>query len=720
MRRVTYVLALAAVSFAASACTPGGNQPTTPPGGDECQIKSDNEKGPGYPYDLAQYETVVAPLLVAQCGTAGCHAATSTTPGNGGFSVYANTAKGQCGFAQTFNSLSLNINTSIPDQSQVITALNGNDPLHPLQGAAAASSVTTLLAYATAAQAALGGGNGNQNVPPNSVPFDYAVYQNTIQPILDSSGGRGCALSGCHLAPAGAAGLNLTPNAANGSAEQLASFNSLILKASLQVEPASTTFYVRATTAHNGGASTVVSSNEAAAILDWITKAKALNNGGSTPTGCEPTSSFNVAVFRDDIQPVLFGDLGQAAGCALDACHGADRTGGALVIKRTNTAEQNLASFACFVNLQNPVASQILACPLGLTGPNGCKKGNHPGQDVFQGAQDPNFQRVLSYLYAAKTVQTPLDFAFFARNINPIFNDVNSVQNGVTNFTCAEATSCHGIQVVGQAPPNGSNFPILANLSDKASLSFNFSSAINFTNFLTPEGSSLFLYPTNEIADTVNNIFATGLPHPGGEDFAVDSSQALAILKWAKGLRPDGQGFLLDWLVAGDYAANDITTQTVIAENTLTPAIFDADGAAQFNQGVWDGFFSQAQDVDLNLVFNRAAASQRIVYAVAYVINTTGVDIDAQVTIKTDDAVKLYVGNTPVLQANNAANGTTALAHFPAFSSTTGSTRILIKLFQPLNVNNLKFSVQLADQFGNPLTDQTGELVIKLSPDGGI
>jgi hypothetical protein len=705
------------VSFAASACTPGGNQPTVDPGNSECQIKSDNEKGPGYPYDLAQYETVVAPLLVAQCGSAGCHAATSTTPGNGGFSVYANTAKGQCGFAQTFNSLSLNINTSIPDQSPVITALNGNDALLPLQGAAAANSVTTLLAYAKAAQAALGGGGGSDMYPPSSVPFDYTVYQTTIQPILDGSGGRGCALSGCHGAPNGSAGLNLTANAANGSAEQLASFNSLILKASLQVDPASTTFYVRATTLHGGGGSTVVSSNEAAAILDWITKAKALNNGGSTPTGCEPVSSFNVAVFRDDIQPVLFGDLGQAAGCALDACHGADRTGGALVIKRTNTAEQNLASFACFVNLQNPIASQILACPLGQSS---CKKLPHPGQDVFQGAQDPNFQRVLSYLYATKTVQTPLDFAFFARNINPIFNDVASVQNGVTNFTCAEATSCHGIQVIGQAPPNGSNFPIIANSSDKQSLGFNFSSAINFTNFLTPEGSSLFLYPTNEIADTANNIFATGLPHPGGEDFAVDSPQALAILKWAKGLRPDGQGFLLDWLVAGDYTANDITTQTTIAEATLTPAIFDPDGAAQFNQGQWDGFFSQARDVDLNLVFNRAQATQRVVYAVAYVINTTGVDIDAQVTIKTDDAVKLYVGNTPVLQANNASAGTTALAHFPAFSSASGSTRLLVKLFQPQNVNNLKFSVQLADQFGNPLTDQTGELVIKLSPDGGI
>jgi hypothetical protein len=266
---------------------------------------------------------------------------------------------------------------------------------------------------------------------------------------------------------------------------------------------------------------------------------------------------------------------------------------------------------------------------------------------------------------------------------------------------------------------NGSNFPIIANSSDKQSLGFNFSSAINFTNFLTPEGSSLFLYPTNEIANLANP-FATGLPHPGGLDFDVNSVQAQAILKWAKGLRPDNQGFMLDWLVAGDYTANDINTLTVVNETQLKPNIFDPSGAAQFNQGQWDGFFSQSRDVDLNIPFNRAQTAGRIVYAVAYVINTTGNDIQAQLNITSDDAVKVYVGNQPVLQVNSAANGTAALAVFPAFANGTGATRVMIKLFQSANVNNLKFSVQLTDQFGNALTDQTGELVIKLGPDGGI
>lgn len=717
MRRVTYVLALAAVSFAAAACSPPGGGGTDPATAPECQIKADAEKGPGYPFDLAMYESQIVPLVTAKCGSAGCHAGTKESPGLGGFTVYADTVKGQCGYGQTFNSLSANINTGAPDQSPVVTALNGNDANHPLQGAAAAEAAATLLDYATRANTTLGGPPAPP--PPAASPFDFAVYKTTIQPILDNSGGKGCTGTACH--EIGIAGLKIVKNAADGSQDQLDTFNSVTAKASLQVDPNQTTLYQKATTAHGGGASTVVTPNEAQAMLAWITAAKAIGGGGGGGgTGCEPLSSFNVAVFRDDIQPVLFGDLGAAAGCALSACHGdKTRTGGALIISRDLTPEQNLASFACFVNLTNPVASQVLVCPLGIEGPYGCKKGAHPGQDVFSGAQDPNYQRVLSYLYATKTVQSPLDFAFFARQINPIFNDVGSVQGGVTNFTCAEATSCHGIQVVGQPAPNGSNFPIIANSSDKQSLGFNFSSAINFTNFLTPDGSSLFLYPTNEIAN-VANPFATGLPHPGGLDFDVNSVQAQAILKWAKGLRPDGQGFMLDWLVAGDYSANDINTITTINEGSLKPNIFDPDGAAQFNQGQWDGFFSPSRDVDLNVPFNRAQTAGRIVYAVAYVINTTGSDIQAQLNITSDDAVKVYVGNQPVLQANNAANGTTALANFPAFSSTQGATRVMIKLFQPANVNNLKFSVQLTDAFGNALTDQTGELVIKLGPDGGI
>src|SRR5262249_44632407 len=189
-----------------------------------------------------------------------------------------------------------------------------------------------------------------------------------------------------------------------------------------------------------------------------------------------------------------------------------------------------------------------------------------------------NSQRLLSYPFAAKTVATPIDFAFSARQIDTIFNDVNAVQGGAQNRTCADVVACHGVTIAGQRPPNGSNFAILANATSKDRLGANFASALNFINFLSPQGSSLFMYPTDEIANLAGNRFATGLHHPGGLDFAVNSVQATAILTWAAGLRPDGQGFHQNWLVGGDYAAAAITDPTAIDEVNVKPSLFDPDG----------------------------------------------------------------------------------------------------------------------------------------------
>jgi hypothetical protein len=275
------------------------------------------------------------------------------------------------------------------------------------------------------------------------------------------------------------------------------------------------------------------------------------------------------------------------------------------------------------------------------------------------------------------------------------------------------------VSVVGQSAPNGSNFPMIGNASDQARLAFNFSSASNFVNFIQPEGSSLFLYPTNEIAN-LENPFATGLPHPGGTAFAVDSPQAIDILNWARGLRPDAQGFQRNWLVAGDYSGSAITDPTAIDESTAQPKIFDPTGASQFNEGRWDGLFAETETVDLQEAFPREQTAGRIVYAVAYVLNTSGFDIQAQLTLTSPNAVKMYVGGVPVLQADDAENGVTGLALFPAFAGGRSTTRILVKLFQRADDGELSFSLRLQDQFGNVLTDQTGELVIKLGPEGGI
>jgi hypothetical protein len=433
-------------------------------------------------------------------------------------------------------------------------------------------------------------------------------------------------------------------------------------------------------------------------------------------------SNFDEDVFRDEVLPILLGtidlnnrnDTRNVTGCARAACHGQDRTGGALVIKATNTVQQNLASFACFVNLTSPTSSEILVCPLDQPG---CRRSPHPGQVVFSDANDLNYQKVLSYLYGAKTVSNPLDFAFFARRINPLFNDVTAVAAG-TNRTCADA-SCHGISLPGQPAPNGSNLGILANATDKQRLLINFAAAANFTNFINPLGSSLFLYPTNEIANLANR-FATGLPHPGGLDFAADSIQARQILTWSGGLRPDGDGRQPNWLVAGDYAATLISDVTVVDEVRSKPAIFDRSGAPQFNNGEWDGLFSDNGVVDLGAAFPRAQQNGRVAYAVAYIINTTSSDIQGDLTIVSPNAIKLYVGDRAVFQANDAQAGVTGLATLPAFVTSRSATRIMVKVLQRAGDNQFNFQMFMRDSFGNPLTNLTGELVIKLSPDGGI
>ncbi len=720
---------------AAGAAGAGPAQPmpdaAAPADDPSCRINSAEERAPGWPYDLPRFRTAVLPMVVATC--ASCHAPPS---GPSGFTVWPDAAPGNCSYAKTFNSLKAKLDIDNPRNSAAIVAITAS-PSHPLKLNAGDDKVRLLIDWATDAKTRSGTGAGIPTPPtppapppPPASPFDLSTFERTIQPILDGAEGRGCTTSSCHGAPAGTGGVTFKRQPAPASAEMLANFNAATGLCNLQ-QPEQSLLLLRASARHASGGSAIVTPAEALQIRTWIQQA-AMNGPGPTgpgappppPSNCPPPDRFNLPVFRDEIQPILFGRLDLNArnsgrtstGCASSACHGADRTGGALVLKQTADAAANLQSFACFVSLQNPTQSELLLCPLNQPG---CRRFPHPGQEVFGGPDDLNYQRVLSFLYAAKTVATPIDFAFYVRRIDTIFNDVNAVQGGAQNRTCANTTSCHGVTQAGQPAPNGSNLALIVNATGRDRLAFNFSSASSFINFISPEGSSLFLYPTDQVANLANP-FATGLHHPGGLDFAPDSAQAQAILAWSHGLRPDGQGLLSNWLVAGDYPAAAITDPTAIDELNVTPAIFDPDGASQFNGGQWDGFFPGQARVDLNQPFPRAQTSGRVVYAVAYLINASSADVQAQLTIVSPNAVRLYVDKTPVLQANDARQGATGLALLPAFQTQRKATRVLLKLFQRPTDTELSFVMRAEDQFGNPLTDATGELLVKLSPDGGI
>jgi hypothetical protein len=589
--------------------------------------------------------------------------------------------------------------------------------------------------------------------------FDsYQAFATTIQPILDTAGGVGCTNASCHGAAAGIGGLALTKTPAAGSSQMKANFDAITALSGGQV-PDQTVFYVHATNNHGGIA---VSQAQGTQILDWIQKSAITTTppgdagsgdaggagGGSdagATTGCPPgspgadlTSYLNLDYFATEIQPILFGTVNynQAPGqpvasdsCGRSSCHGSATN--PLSLSPKNTAATNLHNFGCFVNLATPSSSPILQCPLNAnpslcTAPNG----KHPGQNVFASEQDLNFQRVASWLYSAQPppgaaagtpgAVSPLDFAWFARQVGTIFDDPTFGGQGVNGSrTCANTSSCHGVSAVGQVPPNLSNFPILANATTKAAIQANYATASGFANFYTAQGSELFLFPTNQVADPTKP-YATGLAHPGGIDIAVGSATAQQILTWAGGLRPDGNGDVLNWLVAGTYDVAQVTQGTSVGDETkLAPTIFDPSNT-QLNGGIWDLFASPAALVDLTQPFG-AAGANRVAYAYANVINTTGSAIQASVTVTSPNAVEVFVGSSVGLGEQAGANTATAVGTFPSFTSAKSTTRILVKVFQRTGDAQFAFTLNLTNLTTNaPLTNTTGELVLVLDPTGGI
>ncbi len=705
------VAALPALALFALGCF-GSSVDNNPIGDPACQLDSKNEQSPGYPFDVETFGRDVMPVLAASCGAGGCHGAPT---GSGGFTVWAAAKPGDCDFGKTFNQVAAKIDLAAPVNSRLTAAVSGGSATHPFKFPDAAPQLATLLGFADAAAKRYAADGGGVTPPPGPSPYDYDVYQTQIQPMFER-----CASAACH--GGGAGGFTLKPMPAPGSADMQANFVAASSRGNLTA-PDRSTIYVRSTVPHAGGTSPVVDEAQAKALLAWIEDAKGKAGDNPNPT-CAPIDRFNTGVFASEILPILTGDLdlnapggqGRGAGCMSGVCHGIDRGPGTLSLVPSAPAATLLQNFVCFANLGSPAASEILACPLNTPG---CRRSPHPGQDVLGGASDLNYQRLLAFIYGGRAAVSPLDFAFFVRRINPIFVDPNAVEGGAQGRTCADATFCHGVAVAGQLPPNGSDFPVIAAATNLDRLTFNFVAATGFANFLSPGESSLFLYPTDEIANRAAHPFATGLPHPGGRDFAVDSAEARAILQWAAGLRPDGSGFLRDWLVAGDFPATRIADATIVDESAVAPAIFDRAGGA-FNRGEWDGLFSDTAEVDLGAVFRRAATSGRAAYAVAYAINTVPREIRAQLTVATANPVRIYVNGALVAQ-NDASGGTTAFMTLPASGTAGGKpARILIKLLQRATDARFAFTAQLRDELGTPLTDASRELVFTLGPNGGI
>jgi hypothetical protein len=540
----------------------------------------------------------------------------------------------------------------------------------------------------------------------NDPNVDCGVFVNEIMPSFESAN---CLINGCHSYETSTQGFGLHVDVDDASSEMAENFQAVRRLIDL-FEPDFSVIYRRSVDGH---AAITLPGDDAATLLAWIEDyaERSISDNNPPPTGGD-VSSFNVGVFRDDIFPILNGfdlNTGQQrqVGCTSPACHGAG--GGAVnfTLDPSRTPEQNLESFVSFVNLANPVRSQALLCAQNLPG---CRVyPNHPGGAFFQNANDLNYQRVLGYIYSSAD-NTPLDLAFFAERIQPIFNDNSFTADGSTN--CLDS-ACHGVSAPGERPGNNTNFPILRNVSqnDLQGITENFVNATAFTNFLDPESSSLFLFPTNQIAhrpgaviDIINNA--------DHADFVEN-----ILLRWIGGLRPDADGFGRHWLVDGPYTfLNNLEDSTGFDERNGLPRYRDP--TSSLDRSFWEEEFADDAFVDLGDRFGRNAP--RAAYAATYVVNTDSFDIDVRLEVSSENDFHVYFGG---LDQSVIGGGTVNLTQrINAFGGEEGDlVRILIKVFEPQDQGQFGFTARFFDNRNNNLlTEDTGELVFVLGPEGGI
>ena len=727
-----------AVSFATACGTaespdpndPGSDGDTPPPAeqppGEEptCDVAIDT---PDESFYNQETFTAILPSYVNDT-CLGCHDSTLPSP-FGNFRIWANALTDPCGRIRQFNENEGLTDLEQPEQSRIYTIMTDPVRAHPIQWAPDSSEATALLGFIQAAsdlKFPTGQPPPDPGGPPPVAanPFDYAVYESAINPMLDNpSAALTCSAAACHGGPNGLAGFRLNPGAVAGSPEMEQNFATVTAIATTNGGDADEALIYRKATVQHSGSNTI-NAEEAVALSDFIIA------GNDTPLGdCANPSNYSLSVFEGEIQPILFGQVdyndvndNRNQGCSRGACHGnLNRQGGALVISEELSAAENLAAVLCFVNEENPPASDLLLCP---TDSPGCSRGNHPGRDIFRDAADENYARLLNFLLASRSASTPIDFSFFAAVINPIFSDESIIENGGTQ-TC-DNNACHGVAVLGQAAPGGSNFPLISNAGNNLNASeVNFNASRNFTNFVNPFAASMFLYPTNEIANP-DNPFASGLAHPGGQIFAPDSETALTLLRWAGGLRTDDDdGAVLDWMVLGDFGANDLNDTTGLRnEETVFPQFGDFGGGLD-NGGDWvvftvapDNDPNNAVEIDLNDEFGGTVVS-RAVYAAAYVVNISDNPVQARLTVASSNEVRIYVDQN--IAAEVVAGGAgTAFLNVPPFSEGGQSVRVLLKIFQDPNVSaDLAFTATLEDADGQPLDANDGRVVIKLGPEEG-
>jgi len=61
-----------------------------------------------------------------------------------------------------------------------------------------------------------------------------------------------------------------------------------------------------------------------------------------------------------------------------------------------------------------------------------------------------------------------------------------------------------------------------------------------------------------------------------------------------------------------------------------------------------------------------------------------------------------------------------ALVDLPSFRVSHTQTRVLVKLLERPGDGGLRMTARLSDELGNPVRGDSGEIIVKLGPKGGI
>ena len=199
-------------------------------------------------------------------------------------------------------------------------------------------------------------------------------------------------------------------------------------------------------------------------------------------------------------------------------------------------------------------------------------------------------------------------------------------------------------------------------------------------------------------------------------------SRPATILTWAGGLRPDADGFVRNWLVAGDFPLDPITDPTPIDEATAQPDHLRPAARRSSTAASGTACSPTRPTVDLASAFPRAAASRpRRLRGRLRDQHRADRTIRAQLTVTSPNADPRLRrrrawsaerdGGT-VIGAGRPAVATGVEPHArPASSSRCCSG--------PTTAGSRSRRAS-ATRLGNPFTDRRGEIVVKLGPKGGI